>query len=158
MAKLSDRQKKNILAKWHTGEYSKSDLAKLYKVDESMIRKMLRDNLGIETKTKLHNSKNVSSFDGSSNGFVYVVKIFSDNINYYKIGVARNLESRIKSFKTSNPLKLSIEIAFYVDEMYMIEKYFHCLFEDKRHHNEWFVLSDEDLELIKNKAIYGINN
>lgn len=30
MAKLSDRQKKNILAKWHTGEYSKTDLAKLY--------------------------------------------------------------------------------------------------------------------------------
>jgi uncharacterized LabA/DUF88 family protein len=52
MAKLSDRQKKNILAKWHTGEYSKTDLAKLYKVDESMVRKMLRDNLGIETKTK----------------------------------------------------------------------------------------------------------
>ena len=30
MAKLSDRQKKNILAKWHTWEYSKSDLEKLY--------------------------------------------------------------------------------------------------------------------------------
>lgn len=38
MAKLSDRQKNNILAKWHTGQYAKTELAKVYKVDEKTIR------------------------------------------------------------------------------------------------------------------------
>lgn len=38
MAKLSDRQKNNIIAKWKTGQYTKSALAKTYKVDEKTIR------------------------------------------------------------------------------------------------------------------------
>lgn len=38
MAKISDRQKNNIIAKWKTGQYTKSALAKTYKVDEKTIR------------------------------------------------------------------------------------------------------------------------
>jgi len=38
MAKLSDRQKNNIIAKWNTGEYTKIQLAKAYKVNEKTIR------------------------------------------------------------------------------------------------------------------------
>ena len=38
MAKLSDRQKKNIIALYKTGEYNKTQLAKKYKVDEKTIR------------------------------------------------------------------------------------------------------------------------
>lgn len=38
MAKLTDRQKSNIRAKWKTGEYTKLHLAKVYKVDEKTIR------------------------------------------------------------------------------------------------------------------------
>lgn len=40
MAKLTERQKNNILAKWHTGQFSKTELAKLYKVTEGSIRKI----------------------------------------------------------------------------------------------------------------------
>lgn len=40
MAKLSDRQKNNIIAKWKTGQYTKIALAKTYKVDEKTIRKI----------------------------------------------------------------------------------------------------------------------
>lgn len=38
MAKLSDRQKNNIIAKFKTGTYTNIQLAKLYKVDEKTIR------------------------------------------------------------------------------------------------------------------------
>jgi len=38
MAKITDRQKSNIIAKWKTGQYTKTSLAKLYKVDEKTIR------------------------------------------------------------------------------------------------------------------------
>lgn len=40
MAKLTDRQKNNIVAKWKTGQYTKTQLAKSYKVDEKTIRKI----------------------------------------------------------------------------------------------------------------------
>ena len=41
MAKITDRQKLNILAKWDTGAYTKTELAKTYKVSESNIRKII---------------------------------------------------------------------------------------------------------------------
>ena len=41
MAKLKDRQRKNIKAKWNTGQYTKTQLAKTYKVDEKVIRNLV---------------------------------------------------------------------------------------------------------------------
>ena len=41
MAKITDRQKSNIIAKWDTGEYTKTELAKAYKTSESNIRKIV---------------------------------------------------------------------------------------------------------------------
>lgn len=41
MAKLTDRQKNNIIAKWNTGSYSKLQLAKAYKVSDVMIGKIV---------------------------------------------------------------------------------------------------------------------
>lgn len=50
MAKLTDRQKINILAKWNTGVYTKTELAKAYKVDEKVIRNIV----GKEEPTNSH--------------------------------------------------------------------------------------------------------
>ena len=50
MAKLSDRQKNNIKAKWNTGEYTKTQLAKTYKVNEKIIRNIV----GKEEPTNNH--------------------------------------------------------------------------------------------------------
>lgn len=50
MAKLSDRQKNNIIAKWNTGEYTKTQLAKTYKVSE----KTIRDIVGKKEPTNTH--------------------------------------------------------------------------------------------------------
>jgi len=41
MAKITERQKSNIIAKWDTGEYTKVELAKAYKTSESNIRKIV---------------------------------------------------------------------------------------------------------------------
>jgi len=41
MAKITDRQKNNIIAKWDTGEYTKTQLSKIYKTSESNIRKIV---------------------------------------------------------------------------------------------------------------------
>lgn len=39
--KLTDRQKVNLIAKWKTGQYTKVQLAKAYKVSESYVRKTI---------------------------------------------------------------------------------------------------------------------
>ena len=41
MAKLTDRQKINLIAKWNTGEYDKKQLAKLYKISDVMVGKIV---------------------------------------------------------------------------------------------------------------------
>ncbi len=43
MAKLSDRQRSNIRAKFKTGQYTKAELAKSYKVDDKTIRNICKD-------------------------------------------------------------------------------------------------------------------
>jgi len=43
MAKLTERQKSNIVAKYKTGQYTKAELAKSYKVDEKTIRNITKD-------------------------------------------------------------------------------------------------------------------
>lgn len=41
MAKLSQVQKNNIIAKWNTGQYTKVQIAKAYKVTEKVIRELV---------------------------------------------------------------------------------------------------------------------
>lgn len=43
MAKLTSRQKDNIIAKWATGQYTKSELARKYKVTETTLRRVVGD-------------------------------------------------------------------------------------------------------------------
>lgn len=43
MAKLTDRQKNNIIAKWKTGVYTQRDLAKTYKVDVAIINRIVKE-------------------------------------------------------------------------------------------------------------------
>ena len=95
MAKLSDRQKKNILAKWHTGEYSKTDLAKMYKVDEKTIRnitdKQEPQNVDIvEAQTQLE------LFKKSSKSPIEIAEI------------NKSVQSRLKAITDADKLKLDI--------------------------------------------------
>lgn len=50
MAKVTERQKSNIIAKWNTGSYSKLQLAKAYKISDVMVGKIV----GKEKPTNAH--------------------------------------------------------------------------------------------------------
>jgi len=50
MAKLTERQKINIIAKWNTGQYTKAELAKAYKISDVMVGKII----GKEKPTNSH--------------------------------------------------------------------------------------------------------
>jgi hypothetical protein len=75
-------------------------------------------------------------------GYVYII----ENNNFYKIGMTRDPEKRIKSyFKTENPNEyntITYKNVFMYSEL---EKILHLKFLDKNHNREWFNLNSTDL-------------
>ena len=87
-------------------------------------------------------------FSKGAIGFVYLVEC----LGLYKIGVTRNIESRLKSMDTDNPFKKKLIHCFksyyYID----IEKCLQDKLRIKNVKNEWFDLSIDDIQtLIKIK-------
>ena len=76
---------------------------------------------------------------------VYFVKGAGKEV---KIGVANNLDRRIPSLRTDI---LNLEVVFYIedDNARELERHFHQLFDDKHVSGEWYLLSDEDLDMIR---------
>lgn len=130
MAKLSDRQKNNIIAKFKTGTYTNIQLAKAYKVSEKTIRNII----------KTHKYKD---------DFVYIItcdKYLEDNI--IKVGVSNNPKKRLKTFQTSCPYELYIASLFKTDKAYDVEKQVHWLLDCFRISGEWFKINPDKLESI----------
>lgn len=135
MAKLSDIEKNNIIEKFKTGAYTKTNLALEYNVDESSIRKIINGN-----------------FKGSQkqNGYIYIItsKEFIEK-DIYKIGLSFNADTRLKQLQTGNPFKLFIHKSFYVNDLYNIEKTIHSFLYDDRLEGEWFRIPDCVLKRIE---------
>lgn len=67
--------------------------------------------------------------------------------NFVKIGVSKNIKSRLKTLQTSNPVELKL-LAYTIgnDEYdYIIESEIHEEFEDHRAKGEWFTLTKDQL-------------
>ena len=87
MAKLSDRQKNNILAKWNTGVYTKTQLAKTYKVNEKTIRDIVgkkepENSHIVEAQTAFEISKNSEKTPIEVKAINQAVKYNLDSIEY----------------------------------------------------------------------------
>jgi hypothetical protein len=86
----------------------------------------------------------------SRTGIVYVVYLGESDKNgsaYYKIGVTKNINRRIKDLRLSNP-KVRLCKAFGTSEMYQLEKRLHILMKDRRTERETFLLSNDDLKQV----------
>lgn len=79
--------------------------------------------------------------------FVYVIQM--SNTPYYKIGIAKDVNKRIKTLQAANPLKLSIVLCYYVSDAYSVESNLHSQFYRHRINGEWFTLNVDHVELIK---------
>ena len=73
--------------------------------------------------------------------YLYVVKCNE----YYKIGVASNVEARLAALQTGNPYELIVKSCFEFDNANSIEQALHQKFSEKQKHGEWFVLNDDDV-------------
>ena len=81
----------------------------------------------------------------STRGYIYLIK----SNNLYKIGRAKNLKSRIKTYQTENPFGIEVIFQKEVDDYIGTEKDLLTRFENKRERGEWFKLNNEDIQWIK---------
>ena len=78
-------------------------------------------------------------------GYVYLIRAGV----FYKIGIAENLDNRLKAFKTSVPQEIKLIIGRKVKDYRGVERKLHRLFEKKSVKGEWFKLDKEDIKKIK---------
>lgn len=95
--------------------------------------------------------------------FVYLIRL-SEN-SYYKIGVTKNINKRIKELQTGNAEQIYLVESFESIHAYKIEKALHYFYSNKNKNNEWFefTLEDEvkflkDCKKIENNIIFLENN
>ena len=81
----------------------------------------------------------------SSKGFVYIIKCEQ----WYKIGKAKNVNSRLSGLQTGNPFPLELIHVIPCKDYNKAESYLHNIFANRRGLGEWFELNDNDIEKIK---------
>ncbi|MGL5720071.1 MAG: GIY-YIG nuclease family protein [Alphaproteobacteria bacterium] len=81
-------------------------------------------------------------------GFVYL--LFNKSTSMHKIGVTKNVSTRVSSIEMQTGVDMVLVEKTLVDDMYFHESYLHKLFKEKRVKGEWFNLNDFDVEKIKN--------
>lgn len=74
--------------------------------------------------------------------FVYLIRC--EENNYYKIGITKNIERRIKQIQTGTPDKIYLVEKYESEHSSKIEKALHNFFSPYHRNNEWFELSLED--------------
>jgi hypothetical protein len=75
-------------------------------------------------------------------GFVYVVR----GGGYHKIGKAKDLDARVKWFELKLPFEIEVVLVIPSNYYSALERELHTTFEHKRVNGEWFQLTDEDVE------------
>lgn len=71
-------------------------------------------------------------------GYVYFI---SDGLGHVKIGIAKDVQKRLYSLQTCNPLLLEIRLVLSVkdmDDARRIEQKLHTIFNESRLRGEWF--------------------
>lgn len=81
--------------------------------------------------------------------FVYLIK--NTETQQHKIGIATNVENRLKQLQTGSPARLEVIHVIKTLTPFELEQELHCKYKDKRLLGEWFNLSDFEVEEIKNK-------
>lgn len=74
--------------------------------------------------------------------FVYLLRL-SEN-SYYKIGITKNINKRIKQLQTGNAEDIYLVESYESKYASKIEKALHNFYTHKKKINEWFELSIED--------------
>lgn len=80
-------------------------------------------------------------------GYVYVLK----SAYGYKVGRARSMPDRMKTFAVKLPFVYTIPLCAWFDDHIDAESRYHRLFVSRHLVGEWFMLDDADLEMIRQR-------
>lgn len=81
--------------------------------------------------------------------YVYLIKD-TDREGIYKIGMTKQvMEKRLKALQTGNASNLEVCCIHETCDAYTLEAMLHRKYQTKRVKNEWFELTDEDVENFK---------
>lgn len=81
--------------------------------------------------------------------FVYLIRCRS----FYKIGIASNVHKRFLNLQSSNPLPMETMISFEYEsreKALEVETCLHRMFQNVWVRNEWYKLSSEQIQTLKN--------
>lgn len=76
--------------------------------------------------------------------YLYIIKCEQ----FYKIGVANDVESRLAQLSTGNPFPLKVEIVYEFENAEHVEKALHMRYKSLKQRGEWFKLDYEELKNI----------
>jgi len=68
--------------------------------------------------------------------YLYLIKCQQ----FYKIGIANDVESRLAQLSTGNPFPLEVEIIYEFENAEVVERAIHQRYKNVRQHGEWFSL------------------
>lgn len=86
----------------------------------------------------------------NKSGFVYIC---SSDIKRFKIGASKNPEQRVKDLGLGSSIKHTLLFKIKTNDMFKFEKLLHERYSSKNIHSEWFNLSTEDLQCIRNLSL-----
>lgn len=78
---------------------------------------------------------------------IYILQ--RENTNIYKIGISKNVNNRVDALKTAIIENILILYHRPVNYAYKVEKYIHKLYKNKQLSGEWFELTIDDVNNIK---------
>lgn len=80
-------------------------------------------------------------------GYVYILRATPDHP--YKIGHTTNPRNRIETFGVKLPFEVEYELLIRADDCVELERSLHARFADKRVNGEWFALTQDDIEALR---------
>lgn len=83
-----------------------------------------------------------SNPESDKDKFIYIFK--SDS--YYKIGITKDIEQRIRNLQTGNPIEIAFVCASFIENASKFEAKLHNFYQEYNKHREWFELSCKQLE------------
>lgn len=133
-----------LLAMGYTGKRALAFKLEFIKAFDEM-EKRLQSNYFLEILDKIKRIKN-----DDVNYYVYLIN--EKGTNNYKIGVSSNISRRLPQLQIGNPnLLIMTAKTNKMDryKAYSLEAKLHNLLKDKQATNEWFELSENDIQIIK---------
>ena len=94
--------------------------------------------------------KEEQSENGNKSGNIYIL----ESSGYYKIGITKNIKSRLNSLQTANPNKIKLVHSKFISNYDEHECFLHQVFNNSKKNGEWFDLDEAQLQY----AIDYINN